>query len=79
MLSARTRHSAYLRKDERLDFDAMDVFMNAILRVLHEQGSRAVRVFPPAANVLTSFSERLAHEVVSVILVCHGDVHPILQ
>ncbi len=53
------------RKDETLDFDAMDTFMNHILAVLKEQGGRAVKVFPPEANVLLSFAERIASEVVS--------------
>ncbi|OBZ66423.1 F-box protein pof6 [Grifola frondosa] len=47
-----------------LDFDAMDAFMNEILSVLKQHGSQAVRVFPPEANVLLSFSDRLASEVV---------------
>ena len=53
-----------LRKDEALVFDAMDAFITDILAVLKEHGGRAVRVFPPAANVLLSFSERVANEVV---------------
>ena len=56
------------RKDEKLDFDAMDSFITAILAILKEEGSRAVRVFPPDANVLLSFSERVANEVVSLPL-----------
>ncbi|KAI0342549.1 hypothetical protein BDW22DRAFT_1407606 [Trametopsis cervina] len=51
-------------KDGQLDFDAMDVFITAILAVLQEQGSRAVRVFPPDAHVLVSFADRVACEVV---------------
>ncbi|KAI0083794.1 exocyst complex component Sec10-like protein [Irpex rosettiformis] len=51
-------------KDEELDFDAMDTFITAILAILQEQGSRAVRVFPPDAHVLLSFAERMANEVV---------------
>ena len=54
-----------LRKDEELDFDAMDAFITSILGTLQEQGGRAIRVFPPDAGVLISFSERLANEVVS--------------
>ena len=53
-----------LRKDEQLDFDAMDAFIANILDILKEQGRRAVRVFPPDAGVLISFAERLANEVV---------------
>lgn len=53
------------RKDEQLDFDAMDTFITNALRVLKEQGGRAVRVFPPDAGVVILFSERLANEVVS--------------
>lgn len=54
------------RKDEKLDFDAMDSFITAILVILREEGSRAVRVFPPDAKVLVSFAERVANDVVSV-------------
>ena len=45
----------------------MDEFMAEILAALQEHGSRAVRVFPPDANVLVSFADRLANEVVSVL------------
>ncbi|KAI0640486.1 exocyst complex component Sec10-like protein [Trametes meyenii] len=51
-------------KDAELDFTAMDEFIAEILAALEEHGSRAVRVFPPNANVLVSFAERLANEVV---------------
>ncbi|KAI0323382.1 hypothetical protein GY45DRAFT_1264660 [Cubamyces sp. BRFM 1775] len=51
-------------KDEELDFTAMDEFIADILGALQEHGSRAVRVFPPEANVLLSFADRLANEVV---------------
>lgn len=57
------------RKDEELDFDAMDTFISAILAILQEQGSRAVRVFPPESQVLLSFAERMASEVVSIVLI----------
>ena len=52
------------RKGGELDFDAMDAFMSSVNAVLKEQGSRAVRVFPPEANVPVSFADRLANEVV---------------
>ena len=52
------------RKDGELDFDAMDAFMSSVNEVLKEQGSRAVRIFPPAANVPVSFADRLATDVV---------------
>ncbi len=42
----------------------MDVFMGFVLDALREHGSRAVRVFPPAAGVLVSFADRVATEVV---------------
>ncbi|KAJ3549085.1 hypothetical protein NM688_g5218 [Phlebia brevispora] len=51
-------------KDETLVFDAMDAFMTNILSILKEHGGRAVHVFPPESNVLLSFAERLATEVV---------------
>ncbi|KAG5643728.1 hypothetical protein DXG03_009718 [Asterophora parasitica] len=51
-------------KDGALDFDAMDEFMTVVLQAIEEHGSRAVRVFPPAAQVLPAFAERVASEVV---------------
>ncbi|KAH8102307.1 exocyst complex component Sec10-like protein [Cristinia sonorae] len=51
--------------NQELDFDAMDGFMTHVLDALREHGTRAVRVFPPPANVLLSFAERLANEVVA--------------
>jgi len=42
----------------------MDAFMGFVLDALREHGSRAVRVFPPAAGVLVSFADRVATEVV---------------
>ncbi|KAG6863874.1 hypothetical protein C0991_002501 [Blastosporella zonata] len=47
-----------------LDFDAMDEFMGAVLKAIEEHGARAVRVFPPAAQVLLAFADRVASEVV---------------
>src|SRR6266704_79151 len=55
------------RKDGQLDFDAMDEFMSAVLTAIHEHGSRAVHVFPPAAQVLIYFADRLANEVVCTV------------
>jgi len=46
----------------------MDEFMAQILDAIHEHGSRAVRIFPPHAQVLVSFADRLANEVVRQIL-----------
>ncbi|KAI0046320.1 hypothetical protein FA95DRAFT_1583077 [Auriscalpium vulgare] len=48
-----------------LNFDPMDKFMNFVLDAVREHGSRAVRVFPPAAGVLIAFSDRIALEVVA--------------
>ncbi|KAJ7134384.1 exocyst complex component Sec10-domain-containing protein [Mycena epipterygia] len=48
-----------------LNFDAMDEFMGVILGAVIEHGSRAVRVFPPASEVLISFCDRVATEVVA--------------
>ena len=59
-----TQSIAIYRKEQQLDFDAMDSFMTEILAALREDGKKAVRVFPPSAHVLLSFSERLAVEVV---------------
>ncbi|KAF8507628.1 exocyst complex component Sec10-like protein [Gautieria morchelliformis] len=52
-------------KDDALDFDAMVEFMTYELNVIREHGSTAVRVFPPAANVLTMFAGRISVEVVA--------------
>lgn len=57
--------TTYTRKDKRLDFAAMDEFMDFILGTIKDHGSTAVRVFPPASHVLLLFSERLSSEVVS--------------
>ncbi|KAJ7729685.1 exocyst complex component Sec10-domain-containing protein [Mycena maculata] len=51
--------------DGGLNFDAMDEFMSAILGAIIEHGSRAVRVFPPASEVLISFADRVATDVVA--------------
>ncbi|KAF9029567.1 hypothetical protein BDZ89DRAFT_1065353 [Hymenopellis radicata] len=51
-------------KGDNLEFDAMDEFMKAVIGAVTEHGSRAVRVFPPAADVLISFADRVATEVV---------------
>ncbi|KIY67488.1 hypothetical protein CYLTODRAFT_422518 [Cylindrobasidium torrendii FP15055 ss-10] len=51
-------------EDNKLDFDAMDKFMGAIVDAVKEHGSRAVRVFPVASEVMLSFSHRVANEVV---------------
>ena len=57
--------STYTRKDQRLDFAAMDEFIDFILEAIKDHGSTAVRVFPPASHVVLLFSERLSNEVVS--------------
>ncbi|KAI1790025.1 exocyst complex component Sec10-like protein [Ganoderma leucocontextum] len=51
-------------KDSALEFTPMDGFIGDILAALEEHGSRAIRVFPAEANVLLSFADRLANEVV---------------
>ncbi|KAF8059557.1 exocyst complex component Sec10-domain-containing protein [Lyophyllum atratum] len=51
-------------EDGALDFDAMDEFMGVVLEAIEEHGARAVRVFPPASQVLLGFAERVAGEVV---------------
>ncbi|KAJ7263992.1 exocyst complex component Sec10-domain-containing protein [Mycena haematopus] len=52
-------------REGMLNFDAMDEFMVSILAAITEHGSRAVRVFPPASDVLISFCDRVAIEVVA--------------
>ncbi|KAM5539791.1 hypothetical protein V8D89_006604 [Ganoderma adspersum] len=51
-------------KDSKLEFTPMDGFIGDILAALEEHGSRAIRVFPAEANVLLSFADKLANEVV---------------
>lgn len=58
-------------KDNQLDFDAMDEFMSTLLASIGEHGSRAVRVFPPPAQVIIYFAERLANEVVRTECNCY--------
>jgi recyclin-1 len=55
----------------------MDAFMGFVLDALREQGSRAVRVFPPAAGVLVSFADRIAMEVVCRYTSCFCHAPPL--
>ncbi|KAF8585654.1 f-box protein pof6 [Ramaria rubella] len=55
----------FTRKENALDFEAMVEFMTHQLDVIREHGSIAVRVFPPSANVLTMFADRISMEVVA--------------
>lgn len=55
--------------DGTLDFGPMDAFMQRILRALEEDGARSVRVFPPAAQVILSFADRIASELMSEYVV----------
>ncbi|GAA5865734.1 hypothetical protein JCM1840_003237 [Sporobolomyces johnsonii] len=48
-----------------IDFSAMDAYMRSILAVLSREGSLIARVFPPEADVLLYFLERIANDVVS--------------
>ena len=59
-----------------LNFEPMDAFMGFVLDALREHGSRAVRVFPPAAGVLVSFADRVATEVVRRHTSCLRHAHP---
>ncbi len=52
----------------------MDTFMGFVLVALREHGSRAVRVFPPAAGVLLSFTDRIATEVVRCSTSCMAHI-----
>ena len=73
------------RKDSKLEFTPMDGFIGDILAALEEHGSRAIRVFPAEANVLLSFADKLANEVVSarflpcVVWGCHLERGPLCQ
>lgn len=48
-----------------IDFSAMDHFMSSVLDILRREGSLIARVFPPQADVLLYFLERVANDVVS--------------
>ncbi|KAF8892825.1 exocyst complex component Sec10-domain-containing protein [Gymnopilus junonius] len=62
--SGRWRALDNFTEDGKLDFAPMDEFIEDILGAINEHGARAVRVFPPASQVLLLFAERLANEVV---------------
>lgn len=51
-------------------------FMTYQSNVIREHGSVAVRVFPPAANVLTMFASRISVEVASIF--CNSKVDALL-
>jgi len=51
-------------RQDGLNFDAMHEFITAMNTSLAEDGSRAVRVFPPASEVLIQFADRVATEIV---------------
>lgn len=50
--------------EHSLDFTPMDEFMGSVLSALREHGARAVCAFPPAAQVLLAFADRIAGEIV---------------
>ena len=53
-----------LSKEEQLDFQAMHQFMNDLIVAIHDHGARAIRIFPPASQVVLFFFDRIANEVV---------------
>ena len=56
--------NGFCSKDKRLDFTPMDAFVSRVLAALHEDGKMAVKVFPPEAGVLLTYTERVAGDVV---------------
>lgn len=52
-------------RSDGIDFSAMDEFMTSTLAILTSEGSLIARVFPPEADVLLYFLERVANDVVS--------------
>ena len=48
-----------------IDFSAMDAYMKSILAVISRDGGLIARVFPPEADVLIYFTERIANDVIS--------------
>src|SRR5258706_4345158 len=51
------------RADQKLSFGPFVSFVTHVLETLHTDGSVAIRVFPPLAQVLLLFSHRLVNEV----------------
>ncbi|GAA6064475.1 hypothetical protein JCM10212_001824 [Sporobolomyces blumeae] len=65
-----------------IDFSAMDACMQSILSVLAREGSLIARVFPPEADVLLYFLERIANDVVAdyittLLSAAQGLQHPL--
>ncbi|KAF5347124.1 hypothetical protein D9756_010941 [Leucocoprinus leucothites] len=56
--------SPLLIRNDWLDFTPMDKFMSQILKAISEHGSHAIRIFPPPAQVLITFADQIANEVV---------------
>jgi len=52
------------RADQRLSFGPFMSFVTYILETLRTNGSVAVRIFPPLAQVLLLFANRLVNEVI---------------
>ena len=48
----------------QLDFTPMDAFMTHVLETVRIDAERAVNVFPTGAQVILSFCERVANDVV---------------
>ncbi|BGP16438.1 hypothetical protein JCM10213_004006 [Rhodosporidiobolus nylandii] len=48
-----------------IDFSSMDLYMQSIIAVLSKEGSLIARVFPPEADVLLYFLERIADDAIS--------------
>lgn len=64
MFSLRVLNLKRLSKEEQLDFQAMDQFMDDLIVAINDHGARAVRIFPPASQVVLFFFDRIANEVV---------------
>ncbi|KAK4054487.1 F-box protein: endocytic membrane traffic, recycling ReCYcling 1 [Microbotryomycetes sp. JL201] len=52
-------------QSDSIDFSPMDAYMNAVLNVLKKDGSLIARVFPPQADVLIYFLERISNDIIS--------------
>lgn len=48
-----------------IDFSVMDAYLNKLLYVVTREGGIIARVFPPEADFLLYFTERIANEVIS--------------
>ncbi|KAM0752970.1 hypothetical protein T439DRAFT_323586 [Meredithblackwellia eburnea MCA 4105] len=63
-----------------IDFSPMNSYVNDVIRVVNREGGLIARVFPPEADVLIYFMDRIANDVVSdYITSLLSDAQPLQQ